>query len=172
MSSEKPISKPIFSRESQLASPTHIAFMPDRPTLKLRNEPNFARVTLDDAPLAVWLVLLDALPAETAQVDRLVAAVEDELGDRAAAAGGVHETVAGEAREQVEILEPARPRADDHVGVELVLVVEAGHRVAHLGPLEGAETVGQGGPHHALEVVVIDVEIEPAGLREIGTPPE
>jgi len=56
-------------------------------------------------------VLGDALVAEPREVDRLVAAVNDPLGDRAAGRRRVHHPVARESRDDMKVVETTGPGA-------------------------------------------------------------
>ena len=81
--------------------------------------------------------------------------------------GGVHEPVPGESAGQVEVVEAAWVVPDDHVAVEPVLVVEARGGAAQAQLVEAREAVRDGGPHGALEVTVVDAQIEAARLAEV-----
>src|SRR5437667_3324217 len=82
------------------------------------------RPSSDDSLLGQRCTVQQPLPTEPRQVDGRVAAGQEQFGHGPPAAGRVHQPVAGEAGQQVEVAEPARPRADDDVAVEVVLVVE------------------------------------------------
>src|SRR4051812_18708173 len=70
------------------------------------------------AQLGVGLAGLDPGVAEVGEVDGLVGAGEEVLGQRAADAEGVHEAVAGEAGGDVQVVVVSGPAADDGVAIE------------------------------------------------------
>src|SRR5699024_9180407 len=88
---------------------------------------NQSRATASaDGQLSVRLVAEHAGKAHSCQVDRLEAAVHDELGNGPTDRRGVHQAVTGEAGGDVVVVEPVVPAVEDHVPVQPVLVVQSG----------------------------------------------
>mmetsp|Transcript_15149 Transcript_15149/g.60856 ORF Transcript_15149/g.60856 Transcript_15149/m.60856 type:complete len:337 (+) Transcript_15149:1466-2476(+) len=100
----------------------------------------------------------DALEAESRQIDRLVLAREDELGDGPAHARSVLEAVAREARREDEAVPGIGVEADDAVVVERVELVEPRPRRLDLEALERGDALGQRGPDFVVKQAVIDAE--------------
>src|SRR5438477_256882 len=59
-------------------------------------------------------------------------------------------------------------RADDHVSVEVVLVIEPRQCAEAAGALELREAVGEGRPDHPIEIVSVDLEVVSALCFEAG----
>src|SRR5574340_1320225 len=79
----------------------------------------------EDAALGVGLVAKHAFVTQPGEVDRAVLAVHDALGDRTPCRRSVHHAMSREAGAGVEVVEHARPVADDRIAVELALLVES-----------------------------------------------
>src|SRR5262245_51698063 len=118
----------------------------------------------DDALLAIGRVVHDPLVAQPREIDRLVATLDVELGKGPSDGRGMHEAVPREAAGDVEVVEPAGPVTEDHVAVELALVVEPRPLAAEPELVERENAARAGGPHHLLEVARIDLEVEAARL--------
>ena len=123
--------------------------------------------SLFDAFLRIRLALFDSTVAKALEVDALEGSLDDEFCDAAAGSGSVHHAVAGKPANDVKIVEPALPVADDRVAVEFALLVQAGPGTMAYRRLEHRKSVCQGGPDDALEVLVINFEIEAAWLVSV-----
>src|SRR5256885_16845322 len=95
---------------------------------------------LADTGFRVRSVVEDALVGEAGEVDGAELAVQDELGEGAADAEGVHEAVPGESAGEVEVVRVSRPVSDDHVPVQAVLVLQTRPRGGDGEPVQGVET--------------------------------
>ena len=64
----------------------------------------------------------------------------------------------------MEVVEPAGAWSNDHVAVEVVLVVETSDRAQAARLVELGKPVRQRGPDDRFEVTRVDVEVEPSRL--------
>ncbi len=78
----------------------------------------------------------------------------------------MHQAVAGKPGQHVEIAQAIRPRPDDDVAVQVVLVIQPWEGCLALRPLEFREAVRQRRPDHVLEVAVIRLHIVGARLGQ------
>src|SRR5580698_596046 len=78
----------------------------------------------------------------------------------------MHEPVAGESGQQVKVAKPASPWPDDHIAVEVVLVIEARQSADAPGPLELREPAGQRRPDDTFEVTAVDGKVVAPRLSE------
>src|SRR6185503_945283 len=134
---------PIDWRAPQSSTGSETSFAQRKSSLTLLR---FGCLALQDSALAIWRLLGNAPVSEPRQIDRLVTAVDDRLGDRAPGRRRVHHPVPGESGDDMEVVEATRPVADHRVAVELVLLVEAGPRALHTARLERREAIRERGP--------------------------
>lgn len=86
-------------------------------------------------PLGIW----NALPPEPAvRSTGWYPPSRPSSAMSASAARGVHQPMAGETGEQIEIVERPDPRPDDDFAVEIILVVELGVEAARFGSVRHA----------------------------------
>src|SRR5699024_2168321 len=116
---------------------------------------------------SVRLVAEHAGKAHSCQVDRLEAAVHDELGNGPTDRRGVHQAVTGEAGGDVVVVEPVVPAVEDHVPVQPVLVVQSGPGGYQSQLVGDWDARHQGGPNDFLEVGLVDRQVESAGGLEV-----
>src|ERR687889_375111 len=76
--------------------------------------------------------------------------------------------MAGKAKSDMEILQPAGPGSEDRVVVEAILVVMPGPGARHLERLEGRDALGETGPDRLVEIRVVDLPVEPGRLVITG----
>src|SRR5439155_17470043 len=115
----------------------------------------------DDVLLHDRPSLGDALVAEDREVERQVAAMDDELADAASDGRRLHEAVAAEPVGEQEIRDLGMG-AEDRVVVEGIDLVVARPGVGHLDRLEPGDPFCDSGPQELVELAPIDLE------REIG----
>src|SRR5437763_5933815 len=115
---------------------------------------------LDDARLRVRRVCFDSLVPEAREIDRGVLAVSDKLRNRATCGGRVHHSVSREARDRIQILRSTIPASDHGIAIELALLVQTGPGAVAFCGFQRRKPVRYRRPHDALEVIMVDVEVE------------
>src|SRR4051812_32607256 len=115
-----------------------------------------------------WGAVADALVAEPRQVERLVAAVQQQLAQAATHRRSLHQPMAGKAERDVKIRQPAGPRTENGVVVKAVLVVMTGPGASHLERFEGRYAFRQPRPDRLVEIGIVDLPIEPRRLVVAG----